>query len=234
MSTSRLAIGGAQAPLLHPLFAGRDSRTAWRRWGGLALVAAVHVAAAYGLMQMDVVRQAIMPATPIMVSFVPAEVRELVREPAAAKPPEPRKAATATPVPQRSVVPTPLPAADVPATTPAPTQAMVAAPTTSAPVAEAPAPISAPLFNAAYLHNPAPAYPLLSRRMGEQGNVRLRVFVSAAGQAETVEIESTSGSPRLDRAALDAVRNWRFVPARQGDRPLAAWVVVPILFQLGD
>jgi protein TonB len=47
-----------------------------------------------------------------------------------------------------------------------------------------------------------------------------------------VEIRTSSGVERLDRAALDAVRRWRFVPARQGDTPVDAWVLVPIRFSL--
>jgi len=48
-----------------------------------------------------------------------------------------------------------------------------------------------------------------------------------------VELKSTSGSERLDQAALDAVRQWRFVPAKRGSEAIAAWVVVPISFSLG-
>jgi protein TonB len=89
-----------------------------------------------------------------------------------------------------------------------------------------------PSFNAAYLNNPPPAYPSVSRRMGQQGKVMLRVLVNASGTTDKVEIRSSSGFERLDDAALDAVRHWRFVPARQGDRPVAAWVLVPIIFTL--
>ncbi len=87
-------------------------------------------------------------------------------------------------------------------------------------------------FDAAYLRNPPPAYPALSRRLGEQGKVELRVFVSAEGAAETIEIRHGSGHLRLDEAALEAVRRWRFAPARRGDTAIGAWVVVPVLFQL--
>ncbi len=95
-----------------------------------------------------------------------------------------------------------------------------------------PAPVIPPSFNAAYLDNPAPAYPALSRRMGEQGRVLLRVFVEADGMSSRVELRSSSGFERLDQAALDAVRRWKFVPAKQGDQAVGAWVVVPILFNL--
>ncbi|MBS1785577.1 MAG: energy transducer TonB [Acidobacteria bacterium] len=94
------------------------------------------------------------------------------------------------------------------------------------------APATAPRFDAAYLNNPDPAYPVASRRIGEEGRVILRVLVSALGQAEQVEVRTSSGSSRLDQAALSAVKRWRFEPARQGDSAIQAWVLVPISFHL--
>ena len=71
-----------------------------------------------------------------------------------------------------------------------------------------------------------------SRRLGEQGKVLLRVFVSAQGLAERIEVKLSSGFVRLDQAAHEAVSRWRFVPARRGEQAIAAWVQVPITFQL--
>ena len=68
--------------------------------------------------------------------------------------------------------------------------------------------------------------------MGETGRVVLRVLVTATGAPERVELRTSSGSLRLDGAALEAVQRWKFVPARQGDTPVPAWVLVPILFTL--
>jgi protein TonB len=107
--------------------------------------------------------------------------------------------------------------------------AVAAAPASSA---GEPAPVSAPRFDADYLDNPAPAYPPLSRKLGEQGQVLLHVFVAADGHAGKVDIRDSSGFERLDRAARDAVQRWRFTPARQGDKTVAAWVLVPISFSL--
>lgn len=89
-------------------------------------------------------------------------------------------------------------------------------------------------YDAAYLDNPAPQYPKLSRRRGEQGKVTLRVRVRADGRAETAEIAQSSGHPRLDDAALETVRSWRFVPARQGETPIDSSLLVPIVFRLDD
>ena len=87
-------------------------------------------------------------------------------------------------------------------------------------------------FDADYLQNPAPKYPLLSSRLREEGTVYLRVHVHIEGYAINVAIETSSGFARLDQAGLDAVRQWRFVPARQGVRTLSSWVIVPINFYL--
>lgn len=89
-----------------------------------------------------------------------------------------------------------------------------------------------PSYHADYLANPAPVYPALSRRLGEEGTVRLRVHVSAAGRPLEIRLAKGSGHRRLDRAAEDAVADWRFVPARKGDRPVPGWVVVPVTFTL--
>lgn len=91
---------------------------------------------------------------------------------------------------------------------------------------------TAPRFDATYLDNPAPAYPPLSRRVGEHGRVLLRVQVDAGGLPSHVEIGSSSGSPRLDQAALEAVRRWKFVPATRGDKAVSAQVLVPVQFSL--
>lgn len=92
--------------------------------------------------------------------------------------------------------------------------------------------IEPPRFGVAYLNNPAPRYPRLSRRKGEEGRVLLRVLVSDVGGAVEVNLEKTSGSHRLDRAAITAVRKWRFIPARKNNQALSAYVLVPIKFSL--
>lgn len=99
------------------------------------------------------------------------------------------------------------------------------------PIDTAPAP-QPPRVDVSYLDNPAPAYPPLSRRLGEQGRVLLRVLVDAAGNVEAVEIQNSSGHRRLDEAAAAVVRRWRFLPARHGGRPVIGWALVPVQFEL--
>lgn len=89
-------------------------------------------------------------------------------------------------------------------------------------------------FDAAYLRNPAPAYPAMSRRLGEEGKVMLRVQVGADGLPIAVHLEKSSNFPRLDEAARQGVERWRFVPARQGEQAVEASVIVPVLFRLED
>ncbi len=93
-------------------------------------------------------------------------------------------------------------------------------------------PVSQARFDADYLKNPAPPYPPLSRRMGEEGKVILRVSVNPQGSADSVEIKTSSGSLRLDEAAQKTVRNWKFIPAKRGDTAVQSWVLVPIIFKL--
>ena len=87
-------------------------------------------------------------------------------------------------------------------------------------------------FDAAYLSNTPPPYPQASRRRGEEGQVILRVRVTADGRPREIQIAESSGHTRLDRAALDAVSRWRFEPARDGDRAVDSWVRVPVAFRL--
>lgn len=80
--------------------------------------------------------------------------------------------------------------------------------------------------------NPEPRYPLAARRRGQEGRVVLLVHVDASGGAAEVAVERSSGFPLLDRAAIDAVRQWSFVPARASGRPVPGRVEVPVIFEL--
>lgn len=89
-----------------------------------------------------------------------------------------------------------------------------------------------PSAEADYLHNPPPTYPRMSRRLGEQGTVVLRVRISAQGLPEQVALRTSSGFARLDQAALDAVPRWRFVPGQRNGVAEAMWFNVPVRFVL--
>jgi TonB family protein len=106
------------------------------------------------------------------------------------------------------------------------------APSEQKPVEESKPQVIPPRFDVAHLDNPVPAYPALSQRLGEQGQVVLRVYVTPEGMAGQVQIHNSSGYPRLDRAAKETVERWKFMPARQGDESVGAWVLIPIPYIL--
>jgi len=190
----------------------------------------LHVVAVTALLQFDALQRPLLESVPIMVSLLAPSPQAPPVEP-----PRPRPAAPkAEPRAVRAPKPPPLIASDAPAAG-ASFVAPIAPPAAPAPAAPAAAPaprVVPPSFDAAYLRNPAPAYPSISRRRGEQGTVVLRVYVGADGIAQKVLVNVSSGHERLDSAAQEAVQQWRFVPARQGEAAVAAWVLVPIRFAL--
>ena len=60
----------------------------------------------------------------------------------------------------------------------------------------------------------------------------LRVHVLVDGRVGDVLVQETAGHPDLDQAAAEAVRRWRFDPARRGKDPVAMWVLLPVEFRL--
>lgn len=144
------------------------------------------------------------------------------------------------PLPKAIADPTPSPNAPQGALDDAPQEkappapaAPPAPPAPPAPAAPPAAPkMELPSSNAAYLNNPSPSYPSISKRMGEQGKVFLRVYINEQGQPEKIEIKQSSGYDRLDEAALNTVRNWKFVPGKRNGVPEAMWHIVPINFVL--
>jgi protein TonB len=89
-----------------------------------------------------------------------------------------------------------------------------------------------PSTNADYLNNPAPPYPRLSKRMGEEGTVVIRVLITTEGRAGKAEVRTSSGHARLDDTALSTVQRWRFVPGQRNGVAEAMWFNVPIRFVL--
>jgi protein TonB len=173
--------------------------------------------------------QSARPAPPQAVHQTPPPKRA-PPAPAAPRPLAPILAATDAPAADFSVPPQPaLSPAPAVAESPAPP---AAPPTPRAPPAP-PSPVFEPArFDADYLNNPRPAYPLLSRRLGEEGRVLLRVRISADGAPLSVETKQSSGYARLDAAAVEAVQQWRFVPARRGEAAVQSSVLVPLAFKL--
>jgi protein TonB len=182
------------------------------------------------------------PAPPILTAKTPTPVQTVMEPPRVVERPlqapeaprvaprEPPRRPVPDAAPMMEIAEAPLPP-DVDADAVEPPPLALPKPTGPAPVGPEVG-LNAQMLTALYLRNPKPGYPAASRRLGEQGTVLLRVFVTVAGEAKRVELKTTSGYPRLDRAALGSVQNWKFVPARREDKPVDAWVLVPIKFSL--
>lgn len=165
-------------------------------------------------------------------------------------PNEPSPPTPATPEQARVAVPVPVP---VPVVAPAraPLQPAVAVATAPVPVAVA-APMAAPAnvsppappappappsqvdgdLSSRVLDADPPSYPTESRRRREQGTVRLRVLVGTDGRVADIAIADSSGSDRLDREALRAVKRWRWSPLLRGGWPVMVRGIVTIPFVL--
>ena len=194
---------------------------------GLTLVVAAHFAIAWAALHSR--REAV--ASPPQA----LQVRLITPEHAQTRPQTTGRAHSYRPVPAQvlatpsetaSAMVAPMPAALSETPQPAKTEALAAAPTIAPPT------LTPPRFDAHYMDNPAPVYPALSRRVGEEGRVLLRVFVGTDGLPGKIELHQSSGYSRLDSVAAETVQRWRFVPARLGDERIGAWVVVPISFSL--
>jgi protein TonB len=139
------------------------------------------------------------------------------------------------PAPAAVATPAPTSPATLSAPAAAPTQSHVegaqstVTPTTTMPQTAA---TVLPNADAAYLTNPKPGYPPLSRRLGEQGVVILSVLVGEGGDVQKLDVAKSSGSARLDEAASRAVQSWRFTPGKRAGAAQAMWVKVPISFIL--
>ncbi|MET0581022.1 MAG: energy transducer TonB [Pseudoxanthomonas sp.] len=81
---------------------------------------------------------------------------------------------------------------------------------------------------------PSPRYPSEALRRGESGTVLVRVEVDANGAPAGVALVQRSGSRDLDRAAMEAVRKWRFMPAQRDGQAVAASLVIPIDFKANE
>ena len=148
---------------------------------------------------------------------VPAENQQLLALPQAQSSPP-----SAFNVPQPSAEPAP----------PQVEQKPPAASTSPAPIRRDTIATTPPSLNAAYLRNAPARYPLIARRNGVEGTVRLKVLVTREGRVAQVHIDQGSGSTALDNAALEAVRDWQFAPARRGAEAIESWILVPVVFKL--
>ncbi len=162
--------------------------------------------------------------------IIKAEIIEEVQEDEAPPPPPP---AIETPPPY---VPPPDIVIDVPVASTAPSTALVT--TTKAPP-PAPPPVAkagvkkAPEIDPKFKRRFQPEYPPTSRRLGEEGSVVLQVLVATDGSVKDGKVQTSSGFPRLDEAALKhALRAWRFTPGTEDGTPVQTWHSVKVTFKI--
>ena len=155
--------------------------------------------------------------------------------------PEPEIAPTAEPTVEPIIEPTVSQKPDLSSMPEAPAQTRVKSATSAdsgkaaGPVQQRSEPATFPLTPAHvdpnYLHRPNPVYPALSKRLREEGTVLLRVNLDAQGIVLDISIEKSSSFQRLDQAAHEAVKQWRFIPAKRGQAALPSTALVPIEFK---
>lgn len=217
-----------------------------RSYGVLALVIFAHVVAVVMLINAKATEPVIKEMqVPMMVSLVASPAPETEVVPLIPTPPQPvvkkqkpiikKVQPTPTPVEVAQEVARPI-VTEVPPTPATPVVVAKAPEVIDAPppkVVAEPA-VEPPRFGAAYLNNPAPDYPQMARRLGQQGRVLLKVLVAENGTAETVALATSSGFEKLDQAAIEAVKKWSFIPAKRSNQSISAYVLVPVKFSLSN
>lgn len=199
-------------------------------WLGFALVLAVHALAIWWLMA-----QRLLPmpdeAVTLMVNFIAPPAPQQAAPKPAPKPPEPKPLPKEPP--RQLVAQAPVLSPAEPVAPPAP-ELPVVAPAPAAPAMPGPA---GPVVLGGELsvvcpERRAPAYPPMSRRLGESGKVVLRVTLNAQGRVAKATVNQSSGFNRLDEAALAAVREWRCTPAQRNGQAVEATALQPFNFVL--
>ena len=178
----------------------------------------------------------------ILIAPAPPPKPKVVSEPKPLKSAKPKSAPQNQPTPQVQDKPSPIVQAQANDTAKPQdtvvTQTAEPAPAPTTPNTNNAVPVEAPVVpprtDASQLNNPAPQYPPISRRLGEEGRVLIDVYILPNGTVGEIKLQRSSGYPKLDAAALSAVKNWKYVPARRGNTPIPYWYVQPISFTLNN
>ncbi|MCA8095347.1 energy transducer TonB [Burkholderia anthina] len=173
----------------------------------------------------------------------PVAVQSAAQQPTPPKP-TPRVKPKVEPRPVQKAIPTPQPVAQAPSPTPAPAAVdPTPAPAAPAPAAPAAAPgparetmqVSAPKNVSALTCNfVKPAYPSMSKRRGETGTAYVHFIIGVTGKIESVQLQKSSGYPRLDEAALEATRASTCPPYIENGQAIRAAHTLPFNFTLDD
>jgi protein TonB len=217
-------------PVRHPILAQiHPKQISWERYMGVMLVLMLHAAVLYGLWSYKLIPTPKETVT-LFVNLINPE-RPKVVEPPKPPPPKPRHL---TPPPPKPPPEPPQVVSTAPIVQPA---EPVAPPPPLEPVAEqAPVPVPPVVLRdelsvSCPVRSP-PVYPLYSRQIREQGRVVLRVELDEQGHISGAKVETSSGSPRLDEAALNAVKEWRCAAPRRDGVPVRAVALQPFNFRL--
>lgn len=170
---------------------------------------------------------------------------ESIPQPAPPKP-VPRVKPKVEPKPvQKAAKPTPQPVAQSPAPSPTPAPTADPTPAPAAPAPAAPAATAAPARETMQVSAPKnvptlqcnfvkPDYPSMSRRRGESGTAYVHFVVGVTGKIESIDLQKSSGYPRLDDAALDAMRSTTCRPYIENGQAIRAARTQPYSFGLTD
>jgi periplasmic protein TonB len=78
-----------------------------------------------------------------------------------------------------------------------------------------------------------PAYPPAAIRGNEEGALNLAILVGTDGRVRDVKVAESSGSSRLDQAAMsEAKSHWRLRPAMRDGAPFEQWLTLRVVFHL--
>jgi periplasmic protein TonB len=204
------------------MFADSRSSSSFSRMGPALVVIGAHIAVLYGIALSTGVMRVPQVTRPIEAVFLPAEEMQPEPEQPVIEPEIENVVQVDEPMPQVEFEEAPVvPPSDVPM--PASNNAIAATPSETAPA------VARELKTSS---RPDPIYPAQSRRLNEEGTVRVKVLVDERGRPQEVSVAKSSGFERLDQAAIEAVRKWRFVAATDGRSPIMAWTQVAVTFQL--
>ena len=198
---------------------------------GVAVVVALHVIVLAALLRIEAVRNAVAEAAPLFVSFITPEQPKVELPPPPLVPKivpkkEPPRLIT-TEAPAKSAIEFIAP--------PPPIEPVVVVPEVLAPPSPPLPPVAATpklITHVEYIRAPQVEYPVVSRRLREQGRVLLRVLINRQGRAERVEVQKSSGSHRLDDAAIKAATEALYRPYSENGEPIPVWALVPTRFEL--
>ncbi|MBK8162396.1 MAG: energy transducer TonB [Gammaproteobacteria bacterium] len=202
------------------------------KWIPLTLVIGLHAGLIWALWNTQI-RLAIEQTAPLFVSLIQTPSKQAEPTPVPT-PPEPKPRPVIEPPPKPQIVseapvfePTDYVA---PAPEPIPEPEPVAVSAAPEEVAIESEQVVLPELAVACPQRAAPVYPVWSKRMREQGVVVLRVYLDTSGRVVRTEVNRTSGSPRLDEAAQQAVQRWRCRPATRNGQPASAVALQSINF----